>query len=104
MGVEEGESFSDEGKLAPAELEEKFRNIARMESALAGFCLPMGFLFWRLAVNRSEALALKTLGMAKSELVKESLPRKTSDQFCCQLKDCVIHLYLDYLMYCSDFY
>lgn len=75
VGVVEGESFRDEGKLAPAELAEKLRNIARIESALAGFCLPIEFLFCLLVINRSEMLELRALGIAKSELVNESLPK-----------------------------
>lgn len=59
-------------------MEEKLRNMAKIESALAGFCFPIGFLLLlclRL-ISKSLMLELKAVGMAKSELVKESLPGK----------------------------
>jgi hypothetical protein len=74
VGVVEGETFSEEGKLTPAELAEKFLNMARIESALAGFCLPLASLLLFLLLRRSEILELKALGIARSELVNESLP------------------------------
>lgn len=74
VGVVLGETFNDEGKLAPAELDEKFLNIAKIESALAGFCRPLGNRLCLLLISKSETLELKALGIAKSELVNESLP------------------------------
>lgn len=38
VGVVDGDTINEIGKLTPAELEEKFRNIAKIESALDGFC------------------------------------------------------------------
>ena len=78
VGVVDGDTFSDGGKFTPAELVEKFRNIARIESALAGFCLPAKrlpcpALTWP-DLSKSDTLELSALGIARSELVNESLP------------------------------
>lgn len=69
----DGETRNDDGRLTPAELDEKFRNIASIESALAGFWRPFGN---RLLCpsRKSEILELKAHGIARSELVSESLP------------------------------
>lgn len=73
VGVVEGDTLREEGRFAPAELDEKLRNIANMESALAGFWRPLGRRLLRLVLRRSEILELNT-DIAKSELVSESLP------------------------------
>lgn len=73
VGVEEGETRMEDDRFTPAELEEKFRNMARMESALAGLGLPLGSR-GRWAVRKSERLELRALGRARSEPVNESLP------------------------------
>lgn len=74
VGVVEGDTLRDEGRLIPAELDEKLRNMARIESALAGFWRPFGsFECFRLLI-KSEMLQLKVEGMARSQLEKVSLP------------------------------
>lgn len=74
VGVVLGETFREDGRLTPAELEEKFLNIARIESALAGLSRPFGSRLCLLLISKSETLELKALGIANSELVNESLP------------------------------
>lgn len=73
VGVLDGVTFRDEETFVPVVFDEKFRNIASMESALAGFWRP-GSLPWRLLPRKSDILQLKAVGIASSELVNESLP------------------------------
>lgn len=73
VGVVDGEIFKEDDKLTPAELDEKFLNMAKIESALDGFCFKLSFVCFFVSA-RSDMLELSTEGIAKSELVNESLP------------------------------
>ena len=75
VGVVDGDTLSDDDRFMAAELDEKLRNIASILSALEGFWRALiSFVDARLVLIKSETLELNAQGIAKSELVSESLP------------------------------